>query len=253
MAMDYVAIMENDDPEIWPGSTPWRDDAGSFGTLPDARGFGSAMHRVRVKPDTLESFWDWVLKAYGSHLPYVSVSPRETPGLETWLERHGYTQGEREALLVRDVFSEDRDWFPDRVQMVTDLKVLASVYALDQVVFDDPIPTLQEMEAELVRMTYGLRRLFAVPGNPAPVVLAAGGLSRFSEWAYLWGGETHPDHRGKGLYGDLIKARVAMAAQWGVSFVAVHANEETSCPILLRHGFQIVEWRHSYHPPVPSA
>jgi ribosomal protein S18 acetylase RimI-like enzyme len=54
--------------------------------------------------------------------------------------------------------------------------------------------------------------------------------------AYLIGGAVLPAFRGRGVYRALIRARVD-AMRGRASFVTTHAREETSAPILERHGF----------------
>jgi GNAT superfamily N-acetyltransferase len=75
-------------------------------------------------------------------------------------------------------------------------------------------------------------------------LIVAHGWVRFppsSPFASLWGGETDPAHRGKGLYSQLVRARVQEARQRGYAYVTVDARS-TSRPILARKGFQVLTW-----------
>ena len=72
-------------------------------------------------------------------------------------------------------------------------------------------------------------------------VVAYGG-ARFGQTAvYLAGGGTHPDHRGRGAYRALVRARWDAAVERGTPALTVGAGE-MSRPILERLGFSIVGW-----------
>jgi GNAT superfamily N-acetyltransferase len=74
--------------------------------------------------------------------------------------------------------------------------------------------------------------------------VAAHGWARFpsgSPFASLWGGATDPEHRGKGLYSQLVSARVQEAKSRGYRYVTVDAGP-MSRPILERRGFQVLTW-----------
>lgn len=58
--------------------------------------------------------------------------------------------------------------------------------------------------------------------------------------AYLIGGVVLPAHRGRGLYRDLVHARLAHARARGLMLATSHARESTSAPILERLGFETV-------------
>ena len=69
--------------------------------------------------------------------------------------------------------------------------------------------------------------------------MASGGLNTFPALGlgFLWGGGTHPDHRGRGAYRALLAARLACAHARGCPVVAVYAREGTSDPIVAALGF----------------
>ena len=233
----YWQAMEQSRPEIWPGSRPWSDPWGSFGTLPDADGLGSCVMRTRVPPDRLPRWWQDLAARYPSW-PRFTVGPHDTPGLRDFLAQHQYILEDRERVLVLR-----RDDWPDRaapspgVQAVTTLDDLARVLALDHAVFDDPPPTPERIAAEWVRLTRA-RRLFFLAG-PDGSAVSAGGFTDFGAWALLWGGETASAHRGRGLYQAVVRRRTAaLRAHEAVQFVAVHARKDTSAPILTRLGFR---------------
>jgi Acetyltransferase (GNAT) family len=72
-------------------------------------------------------------------------------------------------------------------------------------------------------------------------VVAYGG-ARFGRSAvYLAGGGTRPEHRGRGAYGALVRARWDAAVERGTPLLTVGAGE-MSRPILERLDFSIVGW-----------
>ena len=88
----------------------------------------------------------------------------------------------------------------------------------------------------------------AVGDNVAFVALAgddviAFGSARFGRTAvYLGGAGTHPDHRGRGAYRALVRARWDAAVERGTPVLTIGAGA-MSRPILERLGFSIVGWR----------
>jgi len=79
------------------------------------------------------------------------------------------------------------------------------------------------------------------------VAVAGGGVvafagARYGRTAvYLAGGGTHPDHRGRGAYRALVRARWDAAVARGTPVMTVGAGA-MSRPILERLGFSIVGW-----------
>jgi GNAT superfamily N-acetyltransferase len=79
-----------------------------------------------------------------------------------------------------------------------------------------------------------------VDGRP----VACGGVSFTPYGAYLAGGGTHPDYRGRGCYRALVRARWDAAAARGTPLLAVHAGT-MSKPILDRLGFRQIATVHA--------
>jgi len=247
-------IMELDTPEIWPGATPWEDKWGSFGTVPDAAGWGGGIQRTRVPPAALAEFWEDVRRRYPVW-PRFTVGPRDTPGLPWWLQQHGYELEERDSVLVlsQDQLSTvGRSTATDAVREATTVQELAQVIQLDHLIFGDPLLKAEELASELRRNT-GRRRQLFVPGAGG-IAVAAGGFTTFARWALLWGGETHPDHRGRGWYHAVVAARLQrLAAAPSLEFAAVYARSDTSAPILRRLGFQLIGTSEVWRPPALHA
>lgn len=237
-ANHYWDIIESSDPEIWPGSTPWRDRWGSFGTISDAAGYGASVARTRVPPEDLERFWAEITRRYAGQLPRFTVGPCETYGLDRWLQSHSYHREMSETLLVlnREAF-DHVGLVSDFVHEVSEVDDLRQVLALDHLVFRDPIPDPDGMARELARLG-SHRRLFFIQSDDGGIAKASGGLTHFAGWSLLWGGETHPGFRRQGLYRAVLATRLDVIQQTSAAFVAVYANNETSMPILRKAGFE---------------
>lgn len=233
----YWDIMDRTEPEIWPGSTPWSDRWGSFGTLPDAAGFGAMVERTRVPADDLPGLWR-DLQSRCTTRPRFRVGPRETPGLDVWLSQAGYCLERRETVMVWDLATEFTASISAVVCEVRSMADLAQVIRLDHGVFGDPLLDAEGLAREWGRLG-PQRRLYYVPGEDG-TALSAGGVTVFSRWALLWGGETHPDHRHRGLYHQVLAARLQSLHPESTRFAAVVADDATSMPILTRLGFRAV-------------
>ena len=247
-SMWYLKRIERDPPELWPGATEWTDEWGSCGSYPDARGYGSGVERVRVPPEKLAEFWCRLTTEY-RELPPITVGPLETPGLTTWLARHGYAAASRRRLMIlphERLYSPTFSALHD-VRVAATLDDLDQVLALDQLVFDDAPLTAEQRLAELQCITTGPRRLVLVPGE-AGLARAAGLITQRTGWALLSSGETHPDFRRQGLYHAVTERRLEVARSWGADFVATNATLSTSEPILRRLGFLLVADNTLYRP-----
>ncbi len=152
-ANPYWDIMEASKPEICPGSTPWRDRWGSFGSIPDAIGCGASVARTHVPAEDMERFWPEIIRLYPGKLPRFTVGPRETPGLDRWLPSHGYHQELLETVLVLNCEAFHHGGpAPDFVREVADVDDLRRVLALDHLVFRDPMPDPDGLARELARL-----------------------------------------------------------------------------------------------------
>ena len=78
--------------------------------------------------------------------------------------------------------------------------------------------------------------LASLDGRPAATAMSIPS----SRGVFLVGGCTAPWARGRGLYRALVRARWDDAVHRGTPALVVHANPETSLPILLRLGFREV-------------
>ena len=196
----------------------------------------------------MERFWADITQRYSGELPRFTIGPRETPGLDRWLQSHGYHREMSETLLVfnREAFLQVGPT-SDVVHEVTDVDDLQQVLELDHLVFRDPRSDPAGMARELARLG-SHRHLVFIPGNEG-IAKAAGGLTHFAGWSLLWGGETHPTFRRQGLYHAVLAARMDIIKSTSAAFAAVYANNETSLPILRKAGFRPIGTIEGWNPP----
>lgn len=67
-----------------------------------------------------------------------------------------------------------------------------------------------------------------------------GGLEIVGEVARLWGTGVLSEHRRRGIYGRLVRARCEEAVRRGATLALTTARVGTSGPILKHHGFRSV-------------
>jgi len=183
--------------------------------------------------------WEW--KTYAHDTP---------PDLTHRLAAAGLVPEELEALVIGEVDTVLRacadvdapEGVVIREPLVDDY---AGIAALQLAVWGEPGDDhVAELRAEQAADPDALRILVAVAGGR--VVCAA--WARFhtgTEFASLWGGSTHPDWRGRGLYRCLVGRRAAEAAARGFRYLQVDASPD-SRPILERLGMHVVSTTTPY-------
>ena len=174
------------------------------------------------------------------------------------LERHGFTTGPREAVMICDL-SERRDWVDDAateadgapvVRRIADEGALADFRHVAGTVFNkDYSFTTNELRDALRAGTTEHRGYVAYAGVHGPPA-AVGRLYTHAESRFggLYGGGTLAEFRCRGFYRATVAARARDALASGARFLRVDALP-TSQPILERLGFERLtdtwpcEWR----------
>lgn len=151
----------------------------------------------------------------------------------------GLRAGPTEALLIAETGTLSQETEPPEgveVAVVTDRDEVRTMLALQLEVFGDEPPGLE------AAMLGGLAS--EPPGTVGLLALVAGravaaGRVEFepgSDFAGMWGGCTHPDWRGRGIFRALVARGAGLAAARGYPWL--HADAvEMSRPTLLRLGF----------------
>jgi len=186
--------------------------------------------RIRRQMDDYGSLghgFEW--KVYGHDRP---------AGMGERLVRHGFTPDPTETLVIVDVeaarIAKGRS--QAEIRRITDPARVADVIAIwNEVWGDDHAWMEEELSGTLRRRPEALSIYVAYEGGK-PVAAAWMRFPEHSDFATLWGGSTLASHRKRGIYADLVAARIAEARQRGARYAMVEARD-TSRPILERLGF----------------
>lgn len=177
-------------------------------------------------------------------------TPRSTPpDLLERLARFGFRPVEEAEVLVWELQDETGGVRLPEFALPQDVAVrealvdaeFDSFVALGARIFGDPPPTPESRRAFVEEFHRRVRegghsdRYLAWAGA-APVGRA--GMELAGPVARFWGTGVLPEHRRRGVYGALVRARCAAAAARGSEIALVTARMGTSGPILLRHGFR---------------
>ncbi|MEU4689391.1 GNAT family N-acetyltransferase [Actinoplanes sp. NPDC023714] len=151
----------------------------------------------------------------------------------------GFRPDERETLMVAAAGGLRLGVEPPpgvRIMEVTDAAGVELMVAVSEEAFGHAIPWLRpRLLAQLANAPQNTQLLVAMAGD-TPVSAARMDLNPGTAFAGLWGGGTHPDWRGKGIYRALVAHRARRAAQLGYAYLQVDASDQ-SRPILERLGF----------------
>ena len=188
----------------------------------------------------------------GRYRVRVHVQPDSHPkDLAERLTKRGYKVAEEAEALVWELFDKNgRPRLPDfrPAEGVTVREAVTEgdydgFLILSTPIFGDPVPTpvsriafKREFE-RIVRETGHSDRLVAWEGATPigrPGLEIVGGVAR------LWGTGVLPQHRKRGAYGLLVRARCEEALRRGATLALTTARVGTSGPILKHHGFRAV-------------
>jgi hypothetical protein len=170
------------------------------------------------------------------------------PGLHEALQEHGFVPGEPESIMIGPAQALARDVpLPDgiRLRQVTTEDDVRAMSALQDEVFGDPVS--EEMaQALLSRLCRndGMELWVAEAGDR---MISAGRVEPVAGtvFAGIWGGVTHAQWRGRGIYRALTAARARSALRMGATLI--HSDSTGySRPILERSGLVSVSTTTPY-------
>ncbi|MBT2368484.1 GNAT family N-acetyltransferase [Streptomyces sp. ISL-10] len=151
----------------------------------------------------------------------------------------GFTPEPEETVLVAE--AGDLPSVPElpdgvRLEPVTGAAgVELTMRVHDQAFGTDGSRLRQQLLAQLAQAPDRVLMTVAMAGD-LPVCAARVEFTPGTDFAGLWGGGTHPDWRGRGIYRSLVAHRAEAAARRGVRYLQVDASDD-SRPILERLGF----------------
>jgi hypothetical protein len=163
------------------------------------------------------------------------------PDLLERLERHGFTIGEREAVVVyelarRAAWLEASDHRVVRVERPGQVDVYRAV--AERIFGKEYAFTADELAMAVASGSTQHRAYLGYAGDE-PVSIGRLYTHPDSAFGSLYGGGTLPTHRGRGFYRALVAARGRDAVTAGAAYLLVDALP-TSLPILERLGFERV-------------
>jgi GNAT superfamily N-acetyltransferase len=182
----------------------------------------------------------------------IQVTPKSRPeNLVEYLTRAGYKPGEEaEALFCAFADSAGKLCLPDfrpvdgiSVREANSESEYKAYLGLTSSIFGDPPLSVESQKAfidafhQRIQETGHSDRYVAWEAG-TPVGIA--GLEIADRVARLFGSGVLPTHRGRGVYGQLVRARCEEAADRGAEIGLVTARVGTSGPILKHHGFRSV-------------
>jgi GNAT superfamily N-acetyltransferase len=210
----------------------------------DLVGTYSSVIYSRLSADTVEAaITEQVayFNSLGHDFEWKVFAHDQPPDLAERLAGRGFELDETEAILVLDLqqTSYPEPTAPSRVRRLTRTDELRDVATIKQ------RADVVDIHAQVKRLTYEMEHtpdgisVYVAYFDDAP---AACGWIRFptsSAFASLWGGSTVPELRNRGLYQDVLNARVQAARTRGFHYLTVDARH-MSRPILEKQGFQVL-------------
>jgi GNAT superfamily N-acetyltransferase len=180
-------------------------------------------------------------QSLGHDLEWKAFAHDQPPDLVERLAGHGFAVDETEAILVLDLSaSPPGPAQPSRVRKITQRDELADIAHIKLRVDDamDVTAGVDRLARELAHAPDEIS-IYVADHAGAPAACAWVRFPRSSAFASLWGGSTVPELRNRGLYTDLLVARVHEARARGFRYLTVDARS-TSRPILEKRGFQVL-------------
>lgn len=165
------------------------------------------------------------------------------------VKAHGFVAEDPDAICVLDLAN-----LPDRlkqpithdIRRITDPVGLADIFVVQAEVWADP-----EIGEGWLRKALEIN-LRDSPETLSVYVAYIDGKPASSAWmdvhegrsfAGMWGGSTLEEHRGKGLYTELIAVRAQEAIRRGIKYLTIDASP-MSRPIVEKHGFQFMAYAY---------
>ncbi len=234
-----IEALDRDPVWTWPGVERWESSWGMGTWNPDPRTqFGDVILKCRPPRRAVRAFVKDMEARYRGRHPDIHAGPLDSPLVVEWALNEGYEIVERSMLLVHPL----KGIVPDAgntAQLATRYEDWVGFHQLEETVFGWPKQSPEVIYHEVRESSHPERTaLYVVIRDGA--VASAGGMTVHGDHAMLWGGQTHPEWRHRGLYRQVVAARLNHAQRLGLEWVAVSAKEDTSFPLLLRMGFHAV-------------
>ena len=202
---------------------------------------------VRVSP-TLKNHEAWVNQVMTAHSGRGSEWRLGAPSHSSELERAVLDAGYKIDGLA-DAWSIDvtapRPASPNDivVSQVVDIQGIRDMHAIMEVAFTKSKDKSEEaLQEDLAGCTGEKPRClrFVAYDKKSGQPLSTGALNLFPglDLGFMWGGCTHPDARGRGIYSAMVTRRMEIAKAKGMERLGLYAMRNTSAPIVKAQGFE---------------
>ena len=164
------------------------------------------------------------------------------PDLRQRLKTHGFTIGEKEAIMALDLSRVPEILLQPitaDVRRLTNPADISQVVAVEEAVWGGDRSSWGNRLATEMRDAPEYVSIYVAYGDGNPACAGWLNFSPNSQFASLWGGSTKAEYRKQGLYTAVLAARVQEAIQRGYRFLTIDASP-MSRPIVAKHGFQLL-------------
>jgi GNAT superfamily N-acetyltransferase len=199
---------------------------------------------TRAAPDDFPGLIQAEISAARAHersLEWKVYSHDNLPSLSVALQVAGLRPRPHETLMIRDLqqgMFEPRSIPGLEIRTIRDADGFRDYVRVDQAAFGSQDDARYEETRERLhdpQVAIYLAYLAGVPACSGRVEFESG-----RSFAGLFGGGTVPPLRGRGIYKELVRARLEWARDHGARWAFVEAVDTTSRPILERLGFEAV-------------
>lgn len=209
----------------------------------DLRGTSSIVLYSRLTSDTADAIIQEQLAYFnslGHDVEWKAYSHDQPSDLIERLTRHGFAVDEVEAILVLDLHTtHPAPDAPSRVRRITRSEQLTDLATVRERVYSSNVSDAVDRLSFELEQTPDDISVYIADFDGAAAACAWIRFPRASAFASLWGGSTVPELRNRGLYTELVAARVQEARGRGFRYLTVDARS-TSRPILEKIGFQLL-------------
>jgi len=240
---DLLALYDSDERFLATYADTRREELPSLVRHVDLRGTSSAVLFARLSSDTADAAIQEQLayfKSLGHDFEWKAYSHDQPPDLIERLTRHGFAVDEVEAILVLDLETiSPVPEAPGRVRRITRRDQLGDVATVRERVYSRNVGDAVDRLSFEMEKTPNDISVYVADFDGAPAACAWIRFPRSSAFASLWGGSTVPELRNRGLYTELLTARIQEARARGFRYLTIDARS-TSRPIVEKRGFQLL-------------
>ena len=185
-------------------------------------------------------------KSLGQGFEWAVYDYDTPPDLLKRLEARGFEIEEEEALLILPLDEAPSILLAPithDIRRITDPARIDDVEMVERAIWDWDFSVLSDRLRTDLRENPDTLSVYVAYADGQPVSAAWMFCPPTSRFASMWGGSTLPDYRGRGIYTQLVAARVQEARARGKQFLTIDASP-MSRPIVTKQGFRFMCLMH---------